>query len=187
MVATFTGSNVRFETTAPASLPGGVGVPQVTVPTGLVEPGPQGTCAPSPSAGSRVRWPCLRNATNPDGTYGGTVKQAPTVKQGDKDRSPAQLLEQATQKAYAPLEVKLLDEGEFVPPEKIATLVERRNRSSLHRRGGRRGDVASGHPAPPWRLVERMPTIWALRALGGSPAEGPYAGRLVNDTAAQPS
>ena len=56
--------------------------------------------------------------TNPDGTFGGTVKQVPTVKQGDKDRLRAQLEQQANQKAYAALG-ELLDEGEFVPLKRL--------------------------------------------------------------------
>ena len=121
VVATSTGSNVRFETTAPASLPGGVGA-QVTVPIKAVEPGPQGNARAFTISTIEGSLGVFANVTNPDGTYGGTVKQVPTVKQGDKDRLRAQLEQQATQKAYAALG-ELLDEGEFVPPETIATLV----------------------------------------------------------------
>ena len=121
VVATSTGSNVRFETTAPAFLPGGVGA-QVTVPIRAIEPGPQGNARAFTISTIEGSLGVFANVTNPDGTFGGTVKQVPTVKQGDKDRLRAQLEQQANQKAYAALG-ELLDEGEFVPPETIGTLV----------------------------------------------------------------
>lgn len=62
------------------------------------------------------------NVVNTSATWGGSVKEAPMVKQEDKDALRAQLLAQAKQKAYAALG-ELLDEGEFVPPETVGNLV----------------------------------------------------------------
>ena len=121
VVATSTGTNIRFETTAPATLPGGAGA-QVTVPIQAIEPGPQGNVRAFTISTIEGPLSISANVTNPSGTFGGTVKQVPTVKQADKDRLRAQLEQQAKQKAYAALS-ELLEEGEFVPPETIATLV----------------------------------------------------------------
>ncbi len=85
MVATSTGSNVGFETIQPAFLPGGVGA-QVTVPIRAVEPGPAGNVRAFTINTIEGSLGVSANVINPSGTSGGTVKEVPMVKQGDKDR-----------------------------------------------------------------------------------------------------
>ncbi|MEZ4769106.1 MAG: hypothetical protein R2844_11870 [Caldilineales bacterium] len=98
MVAMSTGSNVSFETQAPASLPGGRGA-QVTVPIRAVEPGPAGNVRFSINT---VEGPLAvsLNVINPSATGGGTVKDVAVVEQADKDKLRAELEQQAKQKAY---------------------------------------------------------------------------------------
>jgi hypothetical protein len=121
IVATSTGSNVRFQTLAPAELPGGIGA-RVTVPIEALEPGPAGNVRAFSI--NTVEGPLapLVNVINPAGTGGGNVKPVAVVTQGDKDRLRSRLEQQVKQKAYAALG-ELLEQGEFVPPETVGTLV----------------------------------------------------------------
>lgn len=121
VVATSTGSNMRFETTQPAVLPGGVGA-QVTVPIRALEPGPTGNVRAFSINTAEGPIGVTSNVVNPAATSGGTLKEVPVVKQGDKDALRVQLEDQAKQKAYLALG-ELLEEGEFVPPETVGTLV----------------------------------------------------------------
>ncbi len=121
VVSTSTGANVRFQTLAPAELPGGIGA-RVTVPIAALEPGPSGNVRAF--AINTVEGPLapLVNVVNPAATGGGNVKPVAVVTQGDKDRLRNRLEQQVKQKAYAALG-QLLEEGEFVPPETVGTLV----------------------------------------------------------------
>lgn len=121
VVATATGSNVRFETVQPAELPGGIGA-RVTAPVRALEPGPAGNVRAFGINTIEGPLAVSANVINPQGTYGGSVKQVAVVTQGDKDRLRAQLEQQVAQKAYAALG-DLLEEGEFAPPETVATIV----------------------------------------------------------------
>lgn len=121
IVATATGINVRFQTLEPAVLPAGIGA-QVTVPVEALEPGPAGNVRAFSINTIEGPLSLTANVFNPQDMTGGSVKQVPVVKQADKDRLKARLLRQVTQEAYQALG-KLLDEGEFVPPETVGTLV----------------------------------------------------------------
>ncbi len=121
VVATATGRNVSFETVQPVTLPGGAGS-QVTVPIRALEPGPAGNVRAFSINTIEGSLGVTANVINPSGTYGGSVKEVPVVKQVDKDALRAQLEQQARQKAYLALG-ELLREGEFVPPETVGTLV----------------------------------------------------------------
>jgi hypothetical protein len=177
VVATSTGTNVRFETTAPASLPGGVGA-QVTVPIQAVEPGPQGNARAFTISTIEGSLGVSANVTNPSATFGGTVKQVPTVKQADKDRLRAQLEVEAKQKAYAALG-ELLEDGEFVPPETIGTLVSDETYDRFT-------DEAAGEVTLRLRLLATALAVdgkdadeMALRALG---EKIPRRGRMEADS-----
>jgi hypothetical protein len=121
IVATSTGSNVRFETIQPVTLPGGVGT-QVTAPIRAVDPGPVGNVRAFGI--NTIEGPLSVTTTviNPASTSGGSVKEVPVVQLADKDALRAELEQQARQKAYVALG-ELLREGEFVPPETVGTLV----------------------------------------------------------------
>ena len=121
VVATSTGSNMRFETTQPATLPGGAGA-QVTVPIRAIEPGPAGNVRAFSINTIEGSVGVTANVFNPGATSGGSVMQVPVVQQADKDALRAQLEQQARQKAFLALG-ELLREGEFVPPETVGTLV----------------------------------------------------------------
>ena len=121
LVATSTGSNIRFETTVPASLPGGRGA-QINVPVRAVEPGPSGNVRAFSINTIEGSLAVNANVINPTATSGGTVRQVATVEQADKDTLRDQLVQEARRKAYLALG-ELLDEGEFVPPETVGTLV----------------------------------------------------------------
>ncbi len=121
VVATSTGSNVSFETVQPVTLPGGVGS-QVTAPIQALEPGPVGNVRAFSINTIVGPLAVTANVINPSGASGGSVIEAPVVKQADKDALRAQLEGQARQKAYLALG-ELLREGEFVPSETVGTLV----------------------------------------------------------------
>ncbi len=121
LVSTSTGSNVSFATQAPASLPGGRGA-QVNVPIRAVEPGPAGNVRAFSINTVEGSLAVSVNVINPSSTGGGTVKEVAVVEQADKDKLRADLEQQAKQKAYLALG-ELLNEGEFVPPDTVGTLV----------------------------------------------------------------
>lgn len=121
VVSTSTGANVRFQTTEPAQLPPGAGA-RATVPVEALEPGPVGNVRAF--AINTIEGPLAlaANVINPTATSGGTVKPVAVVTQADKDRLRSRLEPQLKQRAYAALG-ELLNEGEFVPPETVGTLV----------------------------------------------------------------
>ncbi len=121
VVATSTGSNARFETVQPVTLPPGVGS-QVTAPIRALDPGPAGNVRAFSINTIEGSLAVTANVINPSGTSGGSVKEVPVVKQADKDALRAQLEQEARQKAYIALG-ELLREGEFVPPDTVGTLV----------------------------------------------------------------
>lgn len=121
LVSTSTGSNVSFATQTPASVPGGRGA-QVTVPIRAVEPGPAGNVRAFSINTVEGSLAVSLNVINPSATGGGTVKEVAVVEQADKEKLRAELEQQAKQKAYLALG-ELLNEGEFVPPETVGTLV----------------------------------------------------------------
>lgn len=121
VVATSTGSNIRFETTEPAGLGGGVGA-QAYVPIKAIDPGPIGNVRAFTINTIEGPLGVVANVVNPGATGGGDVKEVATVDQADKDTLRARLETEARQKAYVALG-ELLEEGEFVPSETVGTLV----------------------------------------------------------------
>jgi len=121
IVATSTGANIRFQTTEDALLPGGVGA-QVTIPVESLESGSAGNVRAFAINTVEGSLALSVNAINPQDMAGGSVKQAPVITLADKERLRSQVLQQVTQKAYLALG-ELLEEGEFVPPETVGTLV----------------------------------------------------------------
>ncbi len=121
VVRTSTGTNVRFRTTAPATLGPGVGA-TVAVPIEAVDPGPSGNVRSGTI--TQVDGPLapLVRVINEQPTSGGTVRQASVVTNADKDRLRQAVLQQVRQTAYQRLS-ELLQEGEFLPPESISTLI----------------------------------------------------------------
>jgi hypothetical protein len=121
IVATSTGANVRFETLEPALLPGGIGQ-QVTVPVQALEPGVEGNVRAFSINTVEGSLALSVNVLNPEPMAGGTAQDVAVVTQGDKDRLRNEVLQQVTQDAYGALG-ELLEEGEFVPPETVGTLI----------------------------------------------------------------
>lgn len=121
LVATSTGANVRFETLEPALLPGGIGQ-QITVPVQAVEPGVSGNVRAFSINTVEGSLALSVNVINPESMSGGTAKDVAVVTQEDKDRLRNELLQHVTQDAYQALG-ELLEEGEFVPPETVGTLI----------------------------------------------------------------
>lgn len=121
VVATSTGANVRFQTTEPAQLPPGVGA-RATVPVVALEPGPVGNVRAFTINTIEGPLALAANVINPTPTSGGSVKPVAVVTQADKDRLRSRLEPQLKQRAFAALG-ELLNEGEFVPPETVGTLV----------------------------------------------------------------
>ncbi len=121
VVRTSTGTNVRFRTTAPATLGPGVGA-TVAVPIEAVDPGPSGNVRSGTI--TQVDGPLapLVRVLNEQPTSGGTVRQASVVTNADKDRLRQAVLQQVRQAAYQRLS-ELLREGEFLPAESISTLI----------------------------------------------------------------
>ncbi|MCS7221860.1 MAG: baseplate J/gp47 family protein [Anaerolineae bacterium] len=121
VVRTSTGTNVRFRTTASAILGPGVGT-TVAVPVEAVDPGPSGNVRSGTI--TQVDGPLapLVRVINEQPTSGGTVRQASVVTNADKDRLRQAVLQQVRQTAYQRLS-ELLQDGEFLPPESISTLI----------------------------------------------------------------
>ncbi len=118
IVRTSTGSNVRFKTLTDATVGPRASV-QVRIEA--LDPGPAGNVP----AGRINRIDGLGVALrviNEAATGGGTVRQGGTVTAADKERLRATLLAQLQQRAYTRLGEQL-EEGEFVPPESVETLV----------------------------------------------------------------
>ncbi|MCS6843454.1 MAG: baseplate J/gp47 family protein [Caldilineales bacterium] len=121
VVSTSTGANVRFQTTEPAQLPPGVGA-RATVPIEALEPGPVGNVRAFTINTIEGPLALAANVINPAPTSGGSVKPVAVVTQADKDRLRSRLEPQLKQRAFSALG-ELLNEGEFVPPETVGTLV----------------------------------------------------------------
>lgn len=118
IVRTSTGSNVRFKTLSDVTV-GPRGSAQTRIEA--VDPGPAGNVP----AGRINRIDGLGVALrvlNEAPTGGGTVRQGSTVTAADKERLRVSLLAQLQQRAYTRLGEQL-EEGEFVPPESVETLV----------------------------------------------------------------
>ncbi|MEA3338021.1 MAG: baseplate J/gp47 family protein [Chloroflexota bacterium] len=177
VVATSTGANVRFETLEPALLEGGSGA-RVPVAVQALEPGSAGNVRAFSVNTVEGPMALSLNVINPANMAGGTVKQVAVVTQADKDRLRSQVLQRVTQEAYVALG-DLLDEGEFVPPDTVGSLVvaetydrftdEEADQVSLRLRLLATGIAVDGASAEEF----------ALRALGD---EIPRRGRLLSES-----
>jgi hypothetical protein len=117
VVATSTGTTVRFITTEEANLPGEVGgIARVGVEAVL--PGPSGNVGVNII--NRVEGPLSLQVrvTNDEPTIGGTVKRVRMVTEVDKERLKASLLQQLITSAHAMMEEEL-KEGELVPKDSL--------------------------------------------------------------------
>lgn len=118
IVRTSTGSNARFKIVQETI----VG-PRASVQARIeaVDPGPAGN-VPAGRINRVDGFGVALRAINESPTGGGTVRQGGTVTAADKERLRATLLAQLQQRAYTRLGEQL-EEGEFVPPESVETLV----------------------------------------------------------------
>lgn len=118
IVATATGNNVRFATTADAPLAPGA---RATVPIEAVLPGPDGNVR----AGTitQIEGPLALSVVvaNDTPTSGGTMARVGVVTEDDKAALQAQLFEQLKKEAYERLSEKI-GPGTFVPPESVTYL-----------------------------------------------------------------
>lgn len=119
LVATSTGTTIRFATVERATLQAGVGsVVQVDIEA--LDPGPSGNVAPFliNRLGDAVLSLRVR-VTNEQATEGGSVKQVGMVTAADKERLQIMLLQQLQQEAHARLEAELVPD-EFLPIESVS-------------------------------------------------------------------
>jgi|Deesub1362A_J573_1020465.scaffolds.fasta_scaffold01776_8 hypothetical protein len=117
VVATSTGTIVRFITTEEANLPGEVGgIARVGVEAVL--PGPSGNVGVNII--NRVEGPLglQVRVTNDEPTAGGTAKRVRVVTAVDKERLKDSLLQQLVSSAHSMME-EGLEEGEFVPKDSL--------------------------------------------------------------------
>lgn len=118
-VSTATGTQVRFRTTQPAALEGGVGT-RITVPIEALEEGTQGNVRANTintvpgSLRLRVR------VSNPNGTFGGSSTLVSVVTQGDKDSLLAQVQAQVEGQAADYLRDEI-EPGEWMPADAVQT------------------------------------------------------------------
>ncbi len=116
IVATGTGDNVRFGTTAPGKVPANG---SAAVPIEALLPGPTGLVKAGTINRVEGALATLLMAGNDAATAGGTTKEVAVVLEEDKDRLEAQLIEELKRRAMDRLSEKL-EPGQFVPPESVA-------------------------------------------------------------------
>jgi hypothetical protein len=121
LVRTPTGTNVRFRTTAPATLGPGIGS-TATAPIEAVDPGPSGNIRSG--AITQVDGPLATvvRVINEQPTTSGSVRQVSVVTNADKDGLRQAVLQQMQQTALQRLS-EAMQPGEFLPPESVTTLV----------------------------------------------------------------
>lgn len=121
IVNSSTGTPVSFETTANATLDGGVGA-RVTVPVRAIEEGTVGNVRAntintvSGALRFRVR------VSNPAGTFGGGSALVRVVTQVDRDTLAEQVQADIEARAYEEL-LSEVAEGEWLPPQSVQTFV----------------------------------------------------------------
>lgn len=118
VVATSTGSTIRFTTVEEVTVPGTVGV-HTEAEVVAVDPGPSGNV--EANLINRIEGPLSLQVkvTNPEPMQGGSVKQVGMVTTADQERLKEVLLQQLQQAAYAQLSEEL-EEGEFLAFESLA-------------------------------------------------------------------
>ncbi len=121
VVSTGTGTPVRFRTTAPGELPGGVGQ-RVAVPIEAVDPGIVGNVRANAISVVEGALRFSITVINPDATFGGGAQLTPVVTQQDRDELLAQLQQTTQERALQTLQEQL-QPGEWLPPETVKTFV----------------------------------------------------------------
>jgi hypothetical protein len=118
VVATSTGSTIRFTTVEEVTVPGTLGaVAEVEVVA--VDPGPSGNVRANLINMIEGALSLQVRVSNPEPMEGGSVKQVGMVTTADQDRLKEVLLQQLQQAAYSQLG-EGLEEGEFLAPESVA-------------------------------------------------------------------
>lgn len=177
VVTTSTGSNVRFQTTEPATLAGGLGS-RATVPIQAMDPGPGGNVRAFTINTTEGPLGVTTNVTNPSDTTGGDVKEVGIVSQADKDTLRARLEKEARQKAYLALG-ELLAEGEFVPSETVGTLVIEETFNHFTDEVSDELKLRLRLLATAWAVDGKSADEMALRALSG---KIPRRGQMLADS-----
>lgn len=118
VVATSTGSTIRFITVEEVTVPGAIGA-HAEAEVVAINPGPSGNV--QANLINMIEGPLSLQVkvTNPQPMQGGSVKQVGMVTKADQERLKAVLLHQLQQAAYDKL-AEQLKEGEFLPPESVA-------------------------------------------------------------------
>ena len=118
VIATSTGSTIRFTTVEEVTVLGTVGaVAEVEVVA--VDPGPSGNVRANLINMIEGPLSLQVRVTNPEPMEGGSVKQVGMVTTADQERLKAVLLQQLQQAAYSQLGERL-NEGEFLASESVA-------------------------------------------------------------------
>jgi hypothetical protein len=130
VVSTATGTPVSFRTIAPAEMPGGVGQ-QVTAPIEALEEGTLGNVRANTITSVEGAMRFRVRVINSGGTGGGGSELTPVVTQQDRDNLLAQLQDVAQERSMAALEPQL-EQGEWLPPETVQTLIIAQDFSALN-------------------------------------------------------
>jgi hypothetical protein len=117
IVATSTGSTIRFTTVEEVTVPGIVGG-TVGAEVVAVDPGPSGNVRANLINMIEGPLSLQVGVTNPEPMQGGSVKQVGMVTTADRERLKVILLQQLQQGVYAQLSEQLR-QGEFLPAESV--------------------------------------------------------------------
>lgn len=118
MVATSTGTTIRFTTVEEVTVMGMVGATAETEVV-AVDPGPGGNVRANLINMIEGPLSLQVRVTNPEPMQGGSVKQVGMVTAADQERLKGVLLQQLQQAAHPQLSEQL-EEGEFLPAESVA-------------------------------------------------------------------
>jgi len=118
VVATSTGSTIRFTTVEEVTVPGVVGG-TAEAEVVAIDPGPSGNVGAHLINMIEGPLSLQVGVTNPEPMQGGSVKQVRIVTTADRERLKVILLQQLQQGVYAQLS-KQLRQGEFLPAESVA-------------------------------------------------------------------
>jgi len=118
VVATSTGTTIRFVTVEEVTVPGTVGA-HAEGEVVAVDPGPSGNVRANLINMIEGPLSLQVRVTNPEAMEGGSVKQVGMVTTADQERLKSILVQQLQQAAYPQLSEQL-EEGEFLPSESVA-------------------------------------------------------------------
>ena len=121
VVATSTGTNVRFHTTEEVSLPSAVGA-TVEATIEAENPGPSGNVRAFSINTIQGPLSLLARVVNENPTIDGTMRQANVVTRTDKENLRQEAERELREAAYERLSATV-QVGEYVPPETISTMV----------------------------------------------------------------